>query len=137
MTLSTIELEKVHTAVSQAFDELIIAAKLLDTSAYLNCLNKDNFTALNPDGTVTHSFEQFAATYCQQIAYCRQYNSLAFENVKVSPINETSAVLVNEFTAEVLLESGDVVVSKGAGTQVWQLAEGVWKLVHISTSIKA
>ena len=131
------EAQQVITSVNQAFDELATVAKSLNTDAYLNCLDKDNFTALNPDGSVTHSFEDFATTYRQQIAFCRQYNSLVFDNVKITPINATTAILVNQFTAEVVLESGDVVISKGAGTQVWTLSNDLWKLVSISSSIKS
>ena len=128
--------DKIKDSVNQAFGGLIEAAKSLDVGRYVEFFDKERFTALNDDGTVTHSFDEFENTYRQQISALVNYESLEFSNVKISVINSQTAILVNEFTASVLLKSGDVVTAKGAGTQVWAETDGAWKLVSVSGSSK-
>ncbi|MCB1025506.1 MAG: hypothetical protein KDB79_14010 [Acidobacteria bacterium] len=45
-----------------------------------------------------------------------------------------TAILVKEFEASVLLKFGDVVYAAGAGSQVWNEIDGVWKLVGVCRS---
>lgn len=121
-------------AVNQSFDGLVEAAKAFDFDRYLEYFDKERFTALNEDGTVVHSVEAFENLYREQFAIPEKYQSLDFSNIKITVINHTTAILVNEFKAEVLLTSGDVVFASGGGTQVWSLMKGVWKLVNVSSS---
>jgi ketosteroid isomerase-like protein len=134
MKLSNKEESNIIESVDQAFKGLAEAAKSLDVGQYSEFFDKAKFTALNADGTVTHSFEEFENTYREQISFLERYQSLEFSNVKISIINLQTAILVNEFSAEVKLKSGEIISAKGAGTQVWSETDGEWKLVSVSSS---
>jgi hypothetical protein len=134
MQLSESELEKIKRSVERAFEELAEAARSLEHDEYLKHFDRENFTALNADGTVALSFEEFENMYRQQVAVLKSYESLEFSNVKITVINPQTAILVNEFEASVLLKSGEVVSASGGGMQVWTETEGNWKLVSVSSS---
>ena len=127
---------EIESEVNQAFKGLIEAAKSLNVDLYLSFLDKQKFTSLNEDGSVFHNFSDFENMFRQQIPFLEKYESLLFENVKITVINRSTAVLVNEYIAEVVLKSGDTVSASGAGTQVWSKESGSWKLVNISGSMK-
>lgn len=134
MTPSAEERARIRASVTEAFNGLVNAAKSLQAEPYLAYFDKQIFTALNADGTVTHSFDAFSQTYLQQIQALERYDSLVFSNVKVTAINSKTAILVNEFKADVILQSGDSLSMKGGGTQVWALQHKSWKLVSVSSS---
>ncbi len=122
--------------VEASFGELIAAAKTLQAEPYLALFDAELFTALNEDGTVTHSLGEFAERYTQGIAHIKSYASLEFSNVKIMPINHTTAILVNEYKAGFILTSGEAITVAGAGTQVWSRRKDEWKLVHVASSAK-
>jgi len=129
--------EQIESEVNQVFAELVIAARSLDVESYLFFFDQQKFTSLNEDGSVFHSLSEFEDSFREQIPLLDQYKSLEFSNVKITVINSTTAILVNEYVAEVILKSGESVVAAGAGTQVWSKSSGVWKLVNVSSSSKA
>lgn len=134
---STMNKEKeaaIKNEVNQAFEGLVDAAKSLDTDRYLGFFDKVNFTSLNEDGTVTHSFDLFAESFREQFGTVAGYNSLEFKNVKVTVLGQDSAILVNEYDANVNLKSGSSMAVAGGGTQVWSKTTGSWKLVNVSSS---
>ncbi|MDA8017939.1 MAG: nuclear transport factor 2 family protein [Thermoanaerobaculia bacterium] len=126
----------VTEAVQHAFHGLAQAARALDHDRYFQHFDQAVFTALNADGTVTHSFEAFARDYRQQADFVQAYRSLDFHRVKITVIDAQTAVLVNEYRAQVILKSGQVVDAEGAGTQLWSRRTGTWKLVSVSSSAK-
>ncbi len=132
--LSAEDIDEISEAVNQSFLGLVKAARSLDADAYFSYFDTERFTALSADGTVTHSFEKFAETVRQQFTALQSYQSLEFSQVKISVINADVVVLVNEYQAEVVLKSGDLVSASGGGTQVWALQGDEWKLVSVSSS---
>lgn len=134
--LSDRGVEEISRAVNESFVGLVAAARSLDVDAYFQYFDSKRFTALNADGTVVHSIEAFEKMVRQQFAALESYHSLEFSNVKISVINRTTAVLVNEYQAEVVLKSGDQISASGGGTQVWASIDGVWKLISVSSSVQ-
>ena len=128
--------EAIKSEVNQSFLGLVEAAKSLNVERYLQFFDKDNFTSLNENGSVFHSLTDFENPYREQISYLEKYKSLEFFNVKITVINKSTAILVNEFHAVVLLKSGETVSASGAGTQVWSKMSDKWKLVNVSSSSK-
>lgn len=128
---------QIENDVQAAFQKLAKAAQSLDTEGYFRLFSKDNFTALNADGTVTHSFQAFKDDFLKATKYLQAYDNLQFDNVKITPINCHTAILVNEYEATVTLTSGQKVHAAGAGTQVWVNTGGTWKLSHIASSHKS
>lgn len=120
--------------IEAAFSGLVAAAKSLDADRYLDYFDKERFTGLNEDGTVAHSLDEFAKRYSAMVPLIERYRSLEFSRVKITVLNSTTAVLVNEYTAQVLLKTGVLVEAAGAGTQLWNLIDGNWKLVSVSSS---
>ena len=128
--------DTIHMEISQAFAGLSDAVLKIDLDRYVSYFDKDKYTGLNEDGTVLHSFKAFETTSLPALQYIKSYNDLTFSNVKIDVIDKNTAILVNEYTAEVVLMSGDVVTASGAGTQVWSKRTGEWKLVNVSSSSK-
>lgn len=122
--------------VQQAFEGLAAAARTLDHNAYFSFFDVERFTSLNEDGTVYTSFAEFERNTRPALEFIAAYNSLVFSNVQVTIVSPQTAVLVNEYAAEVVLTSGDTASAGGAGTQVWSKNTGEWKLVHVSSSSK-
>ena len=128
--------DEIKSEVNQSFIGLVEAAKSLNVERYFQFFDKDIFTSLNENGSVFHSLTDFEKLYREQIPYIEKYKSLEFFNVKIAVINRTTAILVNEFHAVVLLKSGETVSASGAGTQVWSKVSDRWKLVNVSSSSK-
>lgn len=135
--LSANEENEIKRSVERAFRDLQEAAKSLDVDRYMGFIDREKFTFLNEDGTVLHSFEEFEKRYRRGIASVEEYNSLEFDHVKITVIDQNNAVLVNEFNAVLQLKSGDVLPTAGAGTQVWSKIKGDWTLVNVSSSSRA
>ena len=123
--------------VQQAFEGLVEASKTLDVDRYLEFFDEELFTGLSDDGTVIDGFADLAVKYREMIHEVQEFRSLEFQNVKISVINETTAILVNEYEASVLLRSGDVVQAAGGGIQVWSWIDDQWKLVSVSASARS
>ena len=62
--------------------------------------------------------------------------SLEFHNVKITVVDQNTAILINEYKQSMLLTSGDFIQLAGGGSQVWSKSSGEWKLVSISASDK-
>ncbi|MFK7819999.1 MAG: DUF4440 domain-containing protein [Planctomycetaceae bacterium] len=128
--------KEVSQIIAERFKGLVAAAESLDTESYLAFFDSEKFTCLNEDGTVTATLSEFAAAYAEQTAMVESYESLEFSNVKVTALNESTAILINEYKAIVRLASGDLVTARGAGSQVWSDIDGDWKLVSVSSSLR-
>ncbi|MEM1093539.1 MAG: nuclear transport factor 2 family protein [Bacteroidota bacterium] len=133
--MSPDEAQAIEAEVRQAFQGLVEAARSLETAPYLAYLARDGFTA-QLDGTVYSSYEAFSAMYAEQLPSIEAFLSLEFDNVQVSVLNRTTAVLVNEFTETIVLASGNTLNLAGGGGQVWTRVDADWKLIHISGSTR-
>jgi hypothetical protein len=120
--------------VLKEFEKLVVAARSLDHSTYIAFFDKNKFSSLNENGTVTHDLATFSAKVEESFSAFKGYDSLEFDNVKVTVIDSNMAILVNEFMATVILHSGNALSVAGAGTQVWSKHSGSWKLVNVSGS---
>lgn len=120
------------TEIEAAFDGLVAAPKSLDVDRYLEYFDQARFTGLNEDGTVVHSLGEFARHYSAPLI--ERYHSLEFSRVKITVLNSSTAVLVNEYTAQIVLKTGERIEAAGAGTQVWGLVDDDWRLVSVSSS---
>ena len=124
----------IEVAIRAEFDGLIEAAKSLDADRYLAYFDDKRFTGLNADGTVTHSLEEFAELYRKSLPLFDGYEYLEFFRVKITVLNRTTAVLVNEYQADIKLKKGDLISVSGGGTQVWNKRNGEWLLVSVSSA---
>ena len=125
---------QIKSEVLNAFHGLVEASELLDTERYFEFFDKEKFTGLNADGTVWDSFSSFEPLITTGFAMIEKSLSLEFTLVKVTVINSTTAILVNEYTQALELKDGTVIKQSGGGTQVWLKSEKVWKLVSVSAS---
>lgn len=125
---------KVEAEVLEAFQGLVDASVALDASRYFAYFDKDKFTGLNADGKVWHSIKKLEELIEPGFSAVEKSMSLEFFNVKVTVINPTTAILVNEFKQTMLLKNGKVLEQSGGGTQVWSRSESAWKLVSVSAS---
>jgi hypothetical protein len=126
--------QKIKRQVRNQFDRLVEAAKSLNHNNYMQFFNNDKFTSLNEDGTITQDLATFSSIIEQSFSGFKGYKSLNFIQVKISVIDEKNVVLVNEYEATVILNDGELYSVAGAGTQVWNLSNQQWKLVHVSSS---
>ena len=129
-----VDKNKLEAEVLDTFNGLVKASKSLDPNKYFEYFNKEKFTGLNADGTVWHCIENLETLIFSGFPMVERVTSLEFKNVKVTLINSTTAILVNEYTQSMLLKSGDTVNQSGGGTQVWSKFNGDWKLVSVSAS---
>ncbi len=122
--------------INHAFSGLVKAARSLDTKQYFNFFDHERYTALNSDGSVTHSFLEFQKNFSQQIAFIEAYKTLQFHNVKITVLDCKTALLINEYSATIKLKSNQIIQAEGAGTQLWSKKSGHWKLLHVAGSEK-
>ena len=127
-------IDQITAEVMDAFRGLVDASKALDPGRYLEYIDAEKFTGLGADGTVWHSINKLEALVSSGFPMIEQIRSLEFRNVKVTVINQTTAILVNEFKQTILLKDKNVIEQSGGGTQVWSKAGSAWKLVSISAS---
>ena len=127
---------KVENDVLSSFQSLVDASKKLDAKSYFEHFDVDKFVGLNSDGTNWNSFSQLVPIINSGFGAIKEVISLEFPNVKVSVIDEHTAILVNEFTQSMLLKNGATISISGGGTQVWSKRSGRWKLVSVSASSK-
>lgn len=125
---------KIEREVLAAFYKLVEASRALDPVRYFDYFDAQKFTGLNADGRVWHSIKDLESLIVPGFAMVEKSISLEFRNVKVTAIDQSTAVLVNEYEQTVLLKDQNIVSSGGGGTQVWHRSEGAWKLVSVSAS---
>lgn len=122
--------------VLASFHSLVDASKKLDVKAYFQHFDADKFVGLNSDGTNWNSIDDLEPIINAGFGSVKKVISLEFPNVRVSMIDDYTAVLINEFTQTILLKSGNTFHLAGGGTQVWSKRSGQWKLVSVSASSK-
>jgi Domain of unknown function (DUF4440) len=127
-------ISKIESEVLEAFGGLVEASKSLNSARYLAYFDKEKFTGLNADGKVWHSIKGLEALIISGFPMVERSISLEFKNVKVTVIDPSTAILVNEYKQTMLLKDGNVVSRSGGGVQVWHQASGKWKLVSVSAS---
>lgn len=118
--------------VRAAFKGLVEASQALDARRYLDYIDKETFSGLSAEGTVWHTFEDLEKVISTGFPMIEKIVSLEFSNVKVTVINPSLAILVNEYKQSILLKDASTVHQAGGGTQVWYKAGHAWKLVSIS-----
>ncbi|MCE3264100.1 MAG: nuclear transport factor 2 family protein [Pseudoduganella sp.] len=128
------DIGKIESEVLQAFEGLVEASRLLDPALYFEYYDKEKFTGLNADGKVWLSIEGLESLIMSGFPAIERSLSLEFANVKVTVIDRSTAILVNEFKQSLLLKDGRTVNSSGGGVQVWHLFQDKWKLVSVSAS---
>ena len=125
---------QIESEVLNAFEGLVEASKALDADRYFAYFDKEKFTGLSADGKAWQSIKNLENVIGPGFAAVDQIVSLEFFNVKVTVINETTAILVNEYKQTIRLKDKSLVKQAGGGTQVWSQEEDAWKLVSISSS---
>lgn len=128
--------ERVEREVLESFNLLVDSVRERDTNAYFDLFDQDKFVGLNSNGSNWNSIDDLKALIEPGFAAIDQVELLNFNNVKVSVIDENTAILINEYEQTIVLKSGDKTSSAGGGTQVWSKASGNWKLVSVSASQK-
>jgi hypothetical protein len=126
--------DQIEAEVMGAFRGLVAASEALDASRYFEYIDKGKFTGLSADGKAWHGFEDLEPIISNGFQMVERIVSLEFSNVKITVINPSTAILVNEYEQTLLLKNADTVRQCGGGTQVWSRSEDRWKLVSISAS---
>lgn len=116
------------------FNQLAEAAKHLDHEAYFELFEPQQFTALMADGTTLQSFDQFREIYLAGVSAVTRYEWLRFDPVQITVLSDSTALLINEFEAQLVLHSGRRVTAAGAGSQLWHRTETGWRLISIASS---
>lgn len=129
-----INTEYIEGEVLEAFRGLVDASEALDSNRYFEYINKDKFTGLSADGKVWHTFGDLKNVISTGFQMIERIISLEFSNIKVTIVDPSTAILVNEFKQTLLLKDTGTVRQAGGGTQVWYKSGGAWKLVSISAS---
>lgn len=135
---SSAESEKtqIEKEVLASFESLVQASRKLDSELYFQHFAADKFVGLNSDGTNWNSINDLAPLIINGFEAIEEITFLEFTNVKVSVIDNFTAILVNEYVQSMELKSGDMVNGAGGGTQVWSKRSGHWKIVSVSASNK-
>ena len=124
----------IEAEVMAAFQGLVDASTALDATRYFEFIDNEKFSGLSADGKAWHAFRDLEQVVAGGFPMVEKITSLEFANVKVTVINQSTAILVNEFKQEILLKDGSVVRQAGGGTQVWSKNGDAWKIVSISAS---
>jgi ketosteroid isomerase-like protein len=133
-SLTAEEKKTIASEVRKAFEQLVESSKLLNKDAYLQHFDNEIFTGIYSGGEIFQNIDEFARFYDASINSIKGYISLEFDSVKITVINREVAILINQYTAKVLLDSGEEVEGSGAGSQVWNKQGDTWKLVSVSGS---
>jgi hypothetical protein len=126
--------KQIEAEVLGAFEGLVEASKALDADRYFAYFDKEKFTGLSADGKAWQSIKNLEDVIGPGFAAVDKIVSLKFYNVKVTVINQATAILVNEYKQTILLKDKSLVKQAGGGTQVWSRCEDAWKVVSISAS---
>lgn len=132
--LSEDSMREIEQEIRQAFSSLVQASKALDTARYFEHIDTEKFVGLNADGSNWNSFSELRELIEPSFNSVGNIESLVFTNVRISVIDEDTAVLVNEYEQEVSMKDGARFSDAGGGAQVWSKATGRWLLVSISAS---
>lgn len=133
--MEAIDQRQVESDVLAAFQGLVKASESLDSKKYFAYFDREKFTGLNADGKVWHSIEGLESLIDSAFPMIEKSISLEFKNVKVTVLDQHTAILVNEFKQTLLLKNGSLVNQAGGGTQVWVKSQDSWKLVSVSASL--
>lgn len=117
-----------------AFDGLVDACRALDAERYFAFFDKERFSGLSAEGKAWHSIGVLEEVIHGGFAAVDEILALEFNNVKVTVINPSTAILVNEYRQTVRLKDGSVVHLAGGGSQVWVACGSAWKLVSVCAS---
>lgn len=134
MELSEDSKSEIEQEIRQSFASLVEASKALDTARYFEHFDAEKFVGLNTDGSNWNSFSDLRELIKPSFDSVGNIESLVFTNVRISVIDQNTAVLINEFEQEVRMKDGAHFNDAGGGTQVWSKATGKWLLVSISAS---
>lgn len=129
--------DQIESEILARFDSLRKSAQSLDHPAYLAHFDRENFSLLRADGTIEEAFGPFEEEYTSAMAGVSTYRSLEFGKVVVRILDEDTATLANEYSAELILADGSVVEAAGGGLQVWQKRDGTWRLASVASSNRA
>jgi hypothetical protein len=132
--MTVTDIQQIQTEVLDAFKGLVDACRALDAPRYLDYLDKEKFSGLGADGRVWHSFKDIEDVISAGFATIEKIVSLEFDKVKVTALNASTAILVNEFTQTILLKDATRIEQSGGGSQVWLRSGAAWKLASISAS---
>lgn len=136
-THATPDVKRVEQEVLASFQSLVEASRALDAERYFAHFDKDKFVGLNSDGSNWNSIDELVPLIKGGFSALKEVKKLSFNNVKVSVIDQNTAILVNEFVQTSELMDGRLVTGAGGGAQVWSKRSGAWKLVSFSASNKA
>ncbi len=125
---------EIKESVNRAFLGLVEATRSLDFDRYRSYFDEEKFSGLSADGTIIRSFSEFEELYKPGFEMIEEFESLVFDSIHITVIDEHTVILVNEYHDQVRLKSGEVMDGKGGGTQVWSDLTGSWKLVSVSSS---
>lgn len=125
-----------ETEIKTVFEALVDATVSKDLRGYYSFFDANAFSAISSDGSIIPTFEAFRVTYEPHLAAVQRYESLEFQAVEIRIINAETAILTNEFRAELVLVSGEHVSASGAGVQVWVKRGDRWKLAHVTDIAK-
>ncbi|WP_334062736.1 YybH family protein [Alteromonas genovensis] len=128
---------QIEKEILASFESLVQACRKLDSELYFQHFAADKFVGLNSDGTNWNSINDLAPLITNGFEAVEEITFLKFTNVKVSVIDNFTAVLVNEYVQSMELKSGDIIKAAGGGTQVWSKRSGHWKIVSVSASNKS
>lgn len=131
-----LNIEPIEKEVMASFESLVQASQDLDSDGYFEHIDAEKFVGLNSDGTNWNSINDLKPLIEGGFAFVEKVILLEFTNVKISVINQSTAILVNEYKQSMKLKNGNIVNVAGGGTQVWSNQQGRWKLVSISASNK-
>jgi hypothetical protein len=134
--MSEEEERTVKESVQRAFDGLVEASRSLNAERYFEYFDDQKFSGLSAAGTVWHSIEDLESVIRPGFSMIEEIQSLEFDNVKITIVDRTTAILVNEYNDTALLKNGEVVSGSGGGVQVWSKSGGSWKLVSVADASK-
>lgn len=126
--------KQIEKEVLSAFNGLVKASEDLNTDAYFSFFDQEKFSGLNADGKVWRSFNEFKPLIASGFPMIEKSLSLEFPIVKVTVINASTAILVNQYKHIIQLKNGAAIKQAGGGTQVWSKNNATWKLVSVSAS---
>ena len=126
--------EEIEVEVMGAFRGLVEACEALDAGRYFGYIDQEKFSGLSAEGRAWHAFGDLEHVISTGFQTIERIVSLEFHKVKVTVINPSTAILVNEFRQTLRLRNTGLVEQSGGGTQVWSKSGGAWKLVSISAS---
>jgi hypothetical protein len=124
----------IEEQILNQFERLVETAKSLDHESYMKFFDSSKLTSFNDDGTITEDFNAFSIMIEKGFSGFKRYKTLEFNTVKISVIDINTAILMNEYNAVVILKNNEAFPVAGAGTQVWNLSNGQWKIVHVTSN---